>query len=204
MLMSGLPEPTAQKLSQARDGSRQALGELLEGYRGYLLMIAREEIGGDLQAKASASDLVQQTFLEAQQDFARFQGNSEAELRAWLRRLLVNNVANFTRRYRDTDKRAVGREVSLEEGDSVAKLAGELAADTPPPSGVLVQEERARAVRLALDRLPEDYRQVLLLRHQEELPFEEIARLMGRSANAVQKLWARAVQRMEEELDITL
>jgi RNA polymerase sigma-70 factor (ECF subfamily) len=58
-------------------------------------------------------------------------------------------------------------------------------------------------VRLALDRLPEDYRQVLLLRHQEELPFEEIARVMGRSPNAVQKLWARAVERMQQELDIT-
>src|SRR5262245_29910755 len=114
-----MPEPpqnAADFLPAARAGSRDALGQALDACRHYLLRIAQAGLDPDLRAKAGASDLVQETFLEAQRDFARFQGTSEAELLAWLRRLLLNNVANFTRRYRETAKRQTGREVPLEPG----------------------------------------------------------------------------------------
>jgi RNA polymerase sigma-70 factor (ECF subfamily) len=55
--------------------------------------------------------------------------------------------------------------------------------------------------RAAMERLPEDYRQVLMMRYQDQLPFEEIAQKLGRTANAVRKLWARAVERLEVELE---
>src|SRR5262249_58319869 len=102
--MKGPVDYTVQQLDEARAGSRAALGRVLEACRGYLMMIARQELDRDLQAKGSASDLVQETFLEAQRDFDRFSGTTEEELLAWLRRLLLNNIANFTRPYRDTDK----------------------------------------------------------------------------------------------------
>src|SRR5262249_8700033 len=105
------------------------------------------------------------------------------------------------RRYRDTDKRDVDREGSLNAGPSRANVGDALSAATPTPSGVLLEEEQTRAVLAAMERLPADYRQVLLLRHQEERSFEEIAQVMGRSANAVHKLWVRAVERMQQELD---
>ena len=97
----------AQWLPAARQGSREALGQALQACRNYLLLVASKELDPELQAKGGASDLVQQTFLEAQCDFARFQGSSEDELLAWLRRLLLHNLGDFTRRYRDTSKRAV-------------------------------------------------------------------------------------------------
>src|SRR5262245_35621598 len=105
--METTPGTTASLLSAARSGSREALGELLEGCRGYLLMVARDKLDADLRAKEGPSDLVQETFLEAKRDFGQFQGASEAELLAWLRRVLLNNVANFTRRYRTAGKRTV-------------------------------------------------------------------------------------------------
>src|SRR5262245_58290664 len=79
-------EEGARWLSDARAGSPEALGAVLEACRGYLLLIAQGELSPDLRAKAGASDLVQQTFLDAQRDFGRFRGESVAELRAWLRR----------------------------------------------------------------------------------------------------------------------
>src|SRR6516225_2661748 len=103
----------ARRLAEARAGSREALGQVLETFRGYLLLIADRELEPELRAKGGASDLVQETFLEAQRDFSRFHGNSAEELRAWLRRLLLNNVANFTRQYRERAKREVGREIPL-------------------------------------------------------------------------------------------
>src|SRR5438874_1463377 len=106
-----MPAPSVVKwLAAARAGSSEALGNVLETCRAYLLLIARQELDTELQAKGGASDLVQETFLEAQRDFRQFAGQTEEELLAWLRRLLLNNVANFRRRYRETAKRDVNAE----------------------------------------------------------------------------------------------
>ena len=187
-------------LAAARAGSRDALGQALQACRDYLQIIAGQELDPDLRAKAGASDLVQETFVDAQRLFVRFQGTSEAEWRAWLRQLLLNNLADFTRRYRASAKRRVGREVPLEAGDSSAERGGGLAADISSPSAQAMAPEQAAVLERALERLPEDYRQVLKLRYEDDLSFEEIGRRTGRSGNAARKLWVRAVQRLEEEL----
>ena len=189
-------------LAAARGGSDEALGQALQACRLYLLMIAERELEPAVRAKGGASDLVQQTFMEAQGDFARFHGTDSTELRAWLRRLLLNNVANFRRHYRGTAKRRADRETPLDAGDSTRGGNGAwLADDTPSPSRQLMQEEKDQDLRRALDRLPPDYRQVLLLRYEEELPFEEVAQRMGRTANAARKLWSRAVEQLQRELE---
>jgi RNA polymerase sigma-70 factor (ECF subfamily) len=198
--MTDRADRVAGWLPAAQAGSREALAQVLEACRGYLLQIAQRELAPDLRAKAGASDLVQDTMLEAQRDFGGFKGTSENELRAWLRRLLLNNVANFTRHYRATDKRQVAREVKLQPPGASGPQDAGLAADLTSPSGAAMAHERAEAVHQALDRLPEDFRRVILWRYQEEHTFEEIGRLMGRSANAVRKLWLRAIERLEQEL----
>jgi RNA polymerase sigma-70 factor, ECF subfamily len=197
------PKDAAHQLPAARAGSREALGQVLEACRGYLLRIANQGIGADLQAKGGASDLVQETFLEAQRDFARFQGNTEAELLAWLRCLLLNNVANFARGYRATGKRQVGREVALEGGDSSGAGEARFVADTPSPSTEAMAHEQAEAIARALERLPEDYRRVITLRNQERRDFDDIGRLMDRSPDAARRLWSRAIERLEHELEAT-
>ena len=188
-------------LLAARDGSPAALGAALEDCRGYLLGIAEGELDRALRAKGGASDLVQETFLEAQRDFARFHGDSEPELLAWLRRLLLNNLANFARHYRQTDKRRLDREVGLGPQDSTGGTTPAIPADTPSPSGHVMADEQRQELHAAMRRLPDDYRQVLALRYQEELSFDEIGARMHRTSNAVRKLWARAVERLQQELD---
>src|SRR5215469_12405257 len=182
-----------QWLALARAGSPEALGQVLETFRGYLLLIADREMDPELRAKGGASDLVQETFLEAQRDFGRFHGDSVDELRAWLRRLLLNNVANFTRQYRQRAKRQVGREVPLEAGGSSHERGAGLAADILSPSGQVVAQEQAEALARAMERLPPDYRQVLALRHEQKLTFAQIGEQMQRTANAARMLWLRAV-----------
>jgi RNA polymerase sigma-70 factor, ECF subfamily len=185
-------------LSTARAGSREALGRALDSYRNYLLRVAQRELDPELRAKGAASDLVQDTFLEAQRDFAQFQGDSGAELRAWLSRLLVNNVCNFSRRFRDTDKRAIDREVTLvREGSSDA--GGDPQATTSSPSAQAIKRELAESLQQSLTQLTQDYRRVIELRYLEERSFEEIGRLTGRSPDAARKLWARAIERLGQE-----
>ena len=187
-------------LPAARAGSREALGHVLEACRGYLLLIAQHELEPALQAKGGASDLVQQTFLEAQKDLAGFQGDSPDALLAWMRRLLLNNLANF-RRDLQRARRRVSREVALSFGESSTEITAEPPADTPSPSEALKREEQTWILERAVERLPEDYRQVIHLRYREERSFDAIAELMNRSPNAVRKLWARAIEALQLELE---
>jgi RNA polymerase sigma-70 factor, ECF subfamily len=194
-------EDPAHWLPDARAGSQEALGKMLEACRHYLLLIANQQIGPDLKAKAGGSDLVQQTFLEAQRDFAQFNGESEEELLAWLRQLLLHNLANFQRHYRATSKRRIGREVALETGSSSTQSGPDIPAGTPSPSHEAMANEEAVALEKILQRLPAEYREVILYRHQQQMTFEDIGKRMSRSTSGARTLWLRAVERLNQEME---
>jgi len=183
-------------LSAARGGSRDALGKAFEACRRYLLCVAHHELDADLQAKGGASDLVQETFLEAHRAFEQFRGNSEIELRAWLRRLLHHRASKLGRRYRTTQKRRLARETAL----AAAALPADGQGEGASPSQQLMAVEQAQRLRQALERLPDDYRRVITLRYVEQCSFEEIGRMMQRTSNAARLLWLRAIERVKQEL----
>ena len=189
-------------LNDARAGSSEAFGKLFDVCHGYLLLVARGEFDCELQAKGGASDVVQDTFLEAQRDFGAFHGTTEKELLAWLRRLLLNNLSNFSRDFRQTAKRSVRREVPLGDPGNGSMAAGTLPADSLSPSEHAMAGEQRAALERVLERLPADYRQIIRLRYEEERPFVEIAEIMKRSPNAVRKLWVRAMEQVREEMEL--
>ena len=191
---------TAIWIREAREGSSDALGRVLETCRNYLLLIANKELAQELKAKAGASDLIQETFVEAQRDFPRFQGSTDDELRAWLRQILLNNVSNVARSFRDTGKRNIALEMSLgaDQGSSIAPFP--IAAEDPTPSENMMSLELTEKVMSAIEELPADYRDVIMMRYKSDLGFDVIAERMGRSENAVRKLWFRALEKLEEKL----
>ena len=198
-----IPSPDPERLlclAQAGDGP--ALGQRLESYRNYLTLLARNQIGRRLQGKVDASDLVQQTFLEAHRDFGQFRGETEAELVGWLRRILATNLANQVARYCGTRRRNVRleRELAHELDQSSRVLNRGLVAKQSSPSHQAVRRDQAVLLGDALEQLPEDYRQVLVLRHLEEQSFPEVVRHMGRSLDSVKNLWARALARLRRIL----
>jgi RNA polymerase sigma-70 factor, ECF subfamily len=198
--MKPIPGEFSCLLSAARNGSRDALGEALESCRRYLLCVARHEVAGDLRSKGGASDLVQETFLEAQRAFDHFQGTSEIQLRAWLRRLLHHRAAKFGRRYRTTQKRRLGRENVLSMVTISVTSNGGLRGDQASPSAHLMAFEQAQHLRQALEKLPPEYQRVITFRYVEECSFDEIGRLMNRTANAARLLWLRAIECIKHEL----
>jgi RNA polymerase sigma-70 factor (ECF subfamily) len=151
-----------------------------------------------LNAKAGGSDIVQDTFLEAQRIFDRFTGTSQTEMLAWLRAILLNKMATFTRQFRGTDKRQVNREVMFDS--TTGPQPDALQARTRTPSSEVMHDEQAAAVASALQRLPEHYRQVIVWRQWDELPFEEIARRLGRGVDAARMVWWRAIEKLQQEL----
>ncbi len=185
-------------LARARTGEEGALGRLLERYRGYLTLLARMQVGRRLRGKADPDDVVQEVFLEASRHFPQFRGTSEPELAAWLRRILATSLTRLLRRYLGTQARDVQLERALEDelGESSRALPLALAAPESTPSQRASLREQAVLLADALERLPADYREVLILRHFEELTFPQVAERMGRSLDSVEKLWARALARV--------
>src|SRR5689334_12945127 len=94
-------------LARARAGDEGALGALVERFSPYLSLLAQLEIGRRLRGKADPTDAVQDAFLEAARQFARFRGGSEPELAAWLRQILATSLARLVRRYYGTQSRDV-------------------------------------------------------------------------------------------------
>jgi RNA polymerase sigma-70 factor (ECF subfamily) len=164
-------------------------------------MVANHAMTPELQAKVAASDVVQETFLEAHQHFDRFRGSTKPELMAWLRRILECRLANTRRSFLATDKRAVGREVPLVgTGRFPVPNSDALASPSPSPSNHAIRSEWAGALEQALGRLPDHYRRAVVWRHQEQLAFSEIGRRLNCSTEAARKVWNRAIHQLRQEL----
>lgn len=200
--MSETAEPkVSQLIQQARQGDESCRQRLFQLCRSYLALVARAQVESWLRTKVDASDLVQETLLEAHRDFHRFQGESEQEWLAWLRRILNHNAADFVRQYRGTEKRQVWREKRFAApADSRPGGVAEPAAATPTPSQEFFRLDRELRVAAALTQLPADYQEVIMLRNLERLSFNEVAERMQRSRPAAQMLWMRAVKRLQESL----
>ncbi|MCI0683962.1 MAG: sigma-70 family RNA polymerase sigma factor [Gemmataceae bacterium] len=191
----------AQWIESARAGSPGGLEQIAATYRNYLLLIANQELDAQLQGKVGASDIVQETLLQVQRKFGQFEGGNEEELLAWLRQILRRQLLDAGRRYRDAGKRHAGRERRIAPRDDSQGADLQLAAADKSPRAETIAQEEKEALTRALEKLPEDYRQVILWRSWERLPFAEIGRKLGRSAAAAGKLWARAIERLQRELN---
>jgi RNA polymerase sigma-70 factor (ECF subfamily) len=119
---------------------------------------------------------------------------------AWLRRILLNNVANFRRFHLETGKRNAGLERPIHDDASTSDAAPELPSPQQTPSQWAIKQERMAALETALSRLSEEQRQVIVLHNQQHLSFEAIGVKIGKTADAARKLWARAVERLQQEL----
>src|SRR5579884_3742950 len=195
-----------QLLQQARAGDRLALGLLLEQYRTYLVVLARVQIGRRLQGKADASDLVQEAFLGATRDFHQFRGGSEKEFIAWLRQVLASLLANLVRHYQGTQRRDVRleRRLAVELEQSSHALDRGLVAGQSSPSQQAIRREQSVLLAEALGRLPEEWRELLILRHLEGLSFPEVAQRLGRTVDSVKKQWPRALASLRRLLGESL
>ena len=188
-------------LAAFRAGDRHAGDLLLGRFAPWLKLMARLQGESRFRAKFDPSDVVQQALLEAVRAVPQFRGTTEPEFTAWLRRILAHALAHEVRRYAGTQKRHVNREVSFDQelSQTSQRLGDRLAATGTSPSQQVARREQAVLLAAALDRVPEDYREVIILRHLEGLSHEAVARRMGRQPGAVRMLWVRALSRLREE-----
>jgi RNA polymerase sigma-70 factor (ECF subfamily) len=188
-------------LRLARAGDQEALGRLLQACRSYLKLLARLQIDRRLQGKVDPSDVVQETFLQAYRGWGTFAGSAEDELLAWLRAILAARMAKVIRGFVKTQRRDVRLERQLgDELDRSSQTFQTLASPQGSPSQKLVRREQALTLANALEQLPPDHREVIILRQLEELSFPAVAERMGRSPDAARKLWIRALAALRHQL----
>jgi RNA polymerase sigma-70 factor (ECF subfamily) len=195
-------EPTSPKatagdslLAAAKAGNASAFWQLTETYRPYLRGVVARILGAQFSAKVDASDVVQQCLLTAFERFGQFRGADTEQWQHWLLALVRNQTRKIVR-YWYQEMRDVRREQSLTPGSSDERP---VAAEDSTPSQQAARRERAARLMAVLQRLPQDYRQVISLRNFEDLPYAEVAARMNRSEEAVRKLWERAIRRLREE-----
>jgi RNA polymerase sigma-70 factor (subfamily 1) len=185
-------------LDDARHGSREAQARLLEAVRPYLLAVAEDQLASDLRPKLAASDIVQNTVWQAWQDFGQFQGQTRAELVAWLRTILGHCAAAGARQHRSTGKRELSRERHLDQAASEFEEA--LADSHTSPSGLAMKNEQRQHVERAVRRLTPRHEQAIRLRNDLGLSFAEMGVALSCSEDAARLRWVRAVEKLGQEL----
>lgn len=188
-------------LRRACTGEAEALEELLRRYRDFVHLLVRSRGAGPLRGRLDSSDLVQETLMRAARHIRQFRGECEVAWRAWLARITEREVIRQWRRHLGAQKRDMGRERQAAQADSEGRSRLQAWGQCQSsPSQAVMREERAVQLAQVLAQLPEDYREVLVLRHLEGLPFEEVAQRLHRSPGAVRVLWTRALKKLRDEL----
>jgi RNA polymerase sigma-70 factor (ECF subfamily) len=185
-------------------GDPAARGELLERHRPYLLRMVALRMDRRLAARVDASDIVQETLARAARDLSEYVQRPTVPFSVWLRQIAWERLADVHRLHIRSQRRTVTREapggIPLPD-ESVIQLAKRLLASGTSPSRRLIRDEESARLRAALASLPERDREILVMRHLEQLDNCEIAAVLSLSEGAVRVRHVRALRRLRALLD---
>ena len=191
------PDSWLQRLELARAGDRASLGELLSEFWQPLWAHAKQTLDQSVQPKQAASDLVQETFVEAQKAMGEFNGATRREFYGWLRTILNNNIRDAWRLHAGTQKRNIDLEQSINSNNAQQALK----SDGTSPIDRVLSNERDSIIDSTLIKLPEHYRQVIRMRYWDSMTFEQIGQVLDKSPDAVRQIWYRAIEYFTDLMD---
>jgi RNA polymerase sigma-70 factor (ECF subfamily) len=185
-------------LRQAAAGDRSSWGELLARHRDRLVRMVAVRLDGRLRGRLDPSDVIQEAYLEASARLPEYVARSDLPFFLWLRLLAGQKLAFLHRHHLGVHMRDAGREVPLEPPTTSAGMAECLAGRDPRPSEVAVGAELQRRYEAAIDGLEPLDREILSLRHCEQLTNAEAARVLGLNESAASKRYVRALEKLRE------
>jgi RNA polymerase sigma-70 factor (ECF subfamily) len=199
------PESSARTPEvRLREGDRSALAELLAEQEGALRRWVEHRLDPRLQGRLSSSDVLQEIYLAAEQRLENFRSVGDMPFQVWIRLLADQRLVEVHRKHFGAHARDVRREVALERIDgasNVADLATRLASDLTSPSQAAVRVELIQLLANAVESLEPLDREILALRHFEELSNEEVARLLEIPKGTASKRYVRALARLKTVLE---
>ncbi|MEM6981036.1 MAG: sigma-70 family RNA polymerase sigma factor [Planctomycetota bacterium] len=208
---SQMAQPTSKAFSEllgaASRGNASSLGQLLELYRNYLTILAASQLDQRLRRRLNPSDVVQDTMLAAQRGFGEFRGNSEGEMLAWLRQILIRSLHQALDFHLLAKRRDLRREISIEDvgvalNNSAIGRHDVLTDIGPTPSTVAQRREHAVLLADQLATLKTEYRDVIVYRNFQGMSFDAIASAMGKSSGAVRMIWLRAIEKLRAQFEL--
>ena len=187
------------RIRRAIAGDTDSLGQLLFDYHDRLTQRIAGKLSPEMRAAIDPDDVVQQTFIEAFRDIGRFQADSDRAFYAWLEKIAQNRLLDMVRarksKKRGGDRRQVDNRAAGQTS-SIADLFDVLSAKLPTPSRNVARHEGVQALQVHLASLPEEYREVIRLRHLEGLSLEEVAVATGQTIPAVRGLLYRGKKKL--------
>ena len=198
------PTDTEQLVEKLRGGDRQALTDLFQRHRDRLRRMVELRMDPRLQSRVDASDVLQDAFLDVAARLDSYLQGSELSAFLWLRLVVGERLSICHRRHLGTRMRDAGQEVSLYRDPlpqaSSAALASMLLGRLTSPSRAALRAERVLQVQEALNELDPLDREVVALRHFEQLSRAETAQVLGISEEAGAKRYIRALKRLKAVL----
>jgi RNA polymerase sigma-70 factor (ECF subfamily) len=202
--MTSSDPDTTILLAQAKAGDRAARDRLLERHRDRLRRMIAVRMDHRLHKRLDPSDVVQETLVLADRRLKAYLEDPPLPFYPWLRQLAWDQLVAMHRKHLYARRRSRRREEDMAPAlsdESVAELASCLVDDTGNPLHKLVRAELQNRVRTAIDRLPETYREILVLRHLEQLSTAEAAAVLEIGASAAKMRHLRAIERLRELLE---
>src|SRR5262245_37506953 len=181
---------------RVRDGDTDAARILFDRHAASLRAQVRKKLPNELRAKVGASDVLQEAYLAAFLRITRFEDRGDGSFARWLRGILDHKLLDGARRQVEGQKRAAGRETRIRTRDERPHLAARRAS----PSAEVAAAEDAARLREVIDSLAPDHAAVLRHVHLDGLTLVDTAARMGRSADAIEKLYGRALARLSERV----
>ena len=181
-------------IKNAKQGCDESISVIATQMRGYLKSIADNGIAAGLQSKISSSDVVQISLMEAQEGIANFRGSSEAELKKWLKRIVMHNMTDEAKRFTRARSRDVSREKRVDVG-ALPPGKGEKS-----PSWYASSAETKQQILNAIEFLPTKQRRVVQARFRDGLDYPEIAKELEVSEANARQLWSRAAEKLRRML----
>ena len=198
------PGAVSDLLSRAASGDQEALDLLFSAHRDRLKRMVHLRLNRRLQGRVDASDVLQEACLEAARRLGDYARDPGLPFFLWLRHLTGLKLAEVHRHHLGTQLRDAGREVTLQRGGEPAadsaSLAAQLLGTFSSPSRAAIKAETRRVVQDALDAMDPIDREVLALKHFEQLSVAEIAQVLGLSKAGAGSRYLRALKRLREIL----
>lgn len=193
-------DKTKELLANAKEGSEEAIGKLLDRHRDALRRMVQMRLDRRIQRRVDVSDIVQDVLFEANRRLSKYLQEPKMPFHLWLRHMARDRIIDAHRRHRASAKRSVDREKPLMSPANVDRSTMEIAAQLCDPSitpaAAATMHELARRFAGAIDELEERDREVLLMRHFEHLTNQEVAQALSLTEPAASMRYLRALRRL--------
>jgi RNA polymerase sigma-70 factor (ECF subfamily) len=194
-----------EEIELLRQGGADQFAVVFSRYQDRLQRMIRFRLDRRLYGRVDSADVLQEVWLDASKRVAEYVSNPIVPVFIWLRQIAWQTIIDLHRRHLGAQKRSVANEVAFGRGggqeDTSLSIAARLAGDLTSPSQAAMRDERMQQLRQALAEMDEIDREVLALRHFEELGNNEVAEILGIQKTAASNRYVRALKRLKEVLE---